>query len=587
MPRANFRESVKAALRERVAHRCSNPDCRASTAAPGSGSAGIVRAGDAAHITAAAPKGPRYDASTPSAERSSIENGIWLCVVCARKVDHDQNSYSVELLRGWKVSAEAAAARELGRPLVSNALLQTEMLAAIQAHFAKDRASDQMGVEPLDHLLDALKRLAVSGEARGSAAMQLSSDGRYEDAATEAIRLAEDEALAAAHLGGAAKEARIRAAARWIDAGDIAFVSDAQRAVEAYERCIEVDPSNPQGWSRLGNASWWAGRLDRALDAFTRIWQEMDGDNSLLFKSTDPVAAQKAISILDQLSVSREQRIWVVRGLVIAGLNIIELLRHEPALISNWVFRLVPIDPQGGLGKSREPREEDAPTLIQFFHERVYNLGNAVAPDAVSVEHRRILATLSSVAKHRGELDRSEEYLQRARAMNVERRDFVSEAGYLSNLGAIACMRGHTNTAREYFSKALALCKGDPSLGRLYMTAQRLSFDEVERRRIEHELKVADGTVDTSLRDDEIEVCNLLSDEFTYNTEAATEKALHLKEVEGNVHGNLARIALADGDTELARREFRISLAVHESIGHTRGASISRNELLKLNRDTA
>ena len=593
MPRDNFKESVKAALRDRVAHRCSNPNCRVSTAAPGSGATGVIRGGDAAHITGASPRGPRYDASISSAERSSIGNGIWLCVVCARKVDHDQDTYSIGLLRGWKASAEAAATQEFGRPLVTDAQLNLQMqilvaqqdqaaqLAAIRAALA---ASGQVGVEPLDHLLDALRRLADSGRARGSAAMQLSSDGRYEDAAIEALRLAEDEALAATHLGAAAKEARIRAAARWIDAGDIAFVSNPQRAVDAYERCTEIDPSNPFGWSRLGEASWWAGRLDKALNAFTRLWAGMP-ESDVLFEAGDPVGAQKALSILDGSSVSREERIWVVRGIVISGLNIVEILRCQPSLVAKWVFRIVPIESHGGLGKQREPTEVDAAMLIQFFSERIYNLGNAFAPGAVSVEHRRILATLASVSRYRGELDRSEEYLQRARAMNVERRDFVTEAGYLSNLGVIAATRGQTNTARDYFSQALALCKGDPRLGRLYVSTQRLSAYEVERRRIEHERQLAADTVDSALQDGEIEVCNLLSEEFDHDTEIAMEKVMRLKEIEGNAHGNLAQIALADDDLELARCEYEISLAIHESIGNTRGATISREALVLLNSD--
>ncbi len=604
MPRDNFKESVKAALRDRVAHRCSNPGCRVPTAAPGPGIAGVVRGGDAVHITGASPNGPRYDASISSAERSAIGNGIWLCVVCARKVDHDQDSYSVELLRSWKASAEAAAAQEFGRPLANDANLhaQTQMLvaqqgtlqreilaklASIQADLASRCTSDQIGVEPLDHLREALRRLASSGDARGSAAMQLSSDGRYEDAATEAIDLAEEEALTATCLGDAANQARIRAATRWIDAGDIAFVSDPQRAVDAYERCTEIDPSNAIALGRLGNASWWAGHLDKALNAFTQLWRGMPESDALLLEASNPTEAQKVGAILSRPGFPREEHIWIVRGIVVAGLNIIEILQHDPSLIANWIFRLVPIDPQGSLGSSRKPMEEDAPMLIRFFSERIYNLGNAVAPGAVSVEHRRLLSTLADVSRYRGELNRSEEYLQRARAMNVEQRDFVVEAGYLCNLGVIAGMRGQTNTARDYFSQAITLCKGDPSKGRLYMTTQRFSADKVERRRIEHERQLAAGTAAPALRDDEIEVCNLLSEEFDRNTELATERAIRLKEVEGNAHGNLARIALEDGNLRLARSEFEISLAIHDSIGHASGAAISRNALLNLTSEDA
>lgn len=412
--------------------------------------------------------------------------------------------------------------------------------------------------------------------------MQLSSDGHYEDAATQAIHLAEEEALAANCLGDAANQARIRAATRWIDAGDIAFASNPQRAVDAYERCTQIDPSNAIALGRLGNASWWAGHLDKALNAFTQLWQRMPRSDTLMLAASGPTEAEKVGAVLDRPGIPREEHIWIVRGIVVAGLNIVELLQRDPSLIVNWIFRLVPIDPQGTLGSSRRPMEEEASMLIGFFNDRIHNLGNAMAPGAVSVEHRRLLSTLADVSRYRGELNRSEEYLQRARSISVEQRDFVVEAGYLSNLGVIASMRGQINTARDYSSQAITLCKGDPSKGRLYMTTQRFNAAEVDRRRLEHEEQLAAGTADPALRDDEIEVCNLLSEEFDDNPELAEMRAMRLKEIEGNAHGNLARIALEDGDLGLATSEFEISLAIHDSIGHVSGAEISRKALSDL-----
>jgi len=562
MLRDNFKESIKAALRDRVAHRCSNPDCRVPTAAPGSGTTGVVRGGDAAHITAASPGGPRYDESISATERSSIENGIWLCVVCARKIDHNRDPYPVELLRQWKTSAETAAAQEFGKPVLTDARLHTQtqmlitqqdqvqreilaQLSSIQADLANGRTSNQMGVEPLDHLLEALRRLADSGNARGSAAMQLSSDGRYADAATEAIRLAEDEANAATCLGSAAEEARTRAAARWLDAGDIAFVSDCLQAADAYERCTEIDPSHPYGWSRLGEASWWVGRLDRALHAFTRLWQLMPEGVETLARAGDPPAVQQARFMIEHPEVTHQAYVWTLRGIIIAGLNIVEILRREPSLVSKWVIRLVPAD---RLDERREPTESDAPGMVKFFTERVYNLGSMIDVSAAPTEHRRILESLAHLASWRGELDESEAYLRRARDMCVEQRDFVAEAVYLCNLGVVACMRGQANTARDYFAQALALCKGDPCQGRLFVGTRLIGVEEAARRREQREQKLANGTAVAFPEADEIEVCNLLADEFDGDPEAAMRRALVLKEAEGNAHANLGKLAVVDGN---------------------------------------
>ncbi|WP_158615603.1 tetratricopeptide repeat protein [Comamonas sp. BIGb0124] len=529
-------------------------------------------------------------------ERSSIENGIWLCAVCARKIDHDQVAYPVELLREWKASAETAAAREFGKPLLTEAHLHTQtqglitqqgqvqqeilaQLHAIQADLANGRTSNQMGVEPLDHLLEALRRLADSGKARGSAAMQLSSDGRYADAATEAIRLAEDEADAAAHLGKAAKAARVRAAARWLDAGDIAFISDFVQAANAYERCTEMDPSNPYGWSRLGEISLWLGRLDKALHAFTRMWGSMPEGVATLARAGDPPAMQQARFMTDHPDLTHKARVWAIRGIMIAGLNIVEILRREPSLVSECGLRLVPLD---RLGEQRKPTEREAPGIIEFFRERVYNLGCVIDASAAPTEHRRILEGLARIAGHRGELDKSEEYLHRARSMSLEQKDFVAEAVYLCNLGTIVGLRGQANTARDYFVQALALCKGDPRQGRLFVGTKFISVEEAAERREQHKQKLANGTAIASPEADEIEVCNLLADEFDQDSEAAMRRALVLKETEGNAHGNLGKLAAADGNLDLARREFEVSLALHESIGYSAGVSATRNAILSL-----
>ena len=75
----DFSEPVKRNLALRAGGLCSNPECRASTSGPQDDPAKAVNVGVAAHITAASPGGPRYDANLAPEERSSSSNGIWLC----------------------------------------------------------------------------------------------------------------------------------------------------------------------------------------------------------------------------------------------------------------------------------------------------------------------------------------------------------------------------------------------------------------------------------------------------------------------------------------------------------------------------
>lgn len=111
--RDNFTEKTKKILGQRVGFKCSNPDCRKLTKGPHTDPDKSINIGVAAHITAASKNGPRYDSSLSSIERSSIDNGIWLCEDCAKLIDSDEKRYTCELIRTWKSTAESLALAEL------------------------------------------------------------------------------------------------------------------------------------------------------------------------------------------------------------------------------------------------------------------------------------------------------------------------------------------------------------------------------------------------------------------------------------------------------------------------------------------
>ena len=102
-----------------MGYHCSNPVCVSSTLGPALNEDGTINIGVGAHITAASPGGPRYDANMTSAERSSGANGIWLCQSCSKLIDSDENRYTVALLHQWKKDAvqRARDATASGRPL--------------------------------------------------------------------------------------------------------------------------------------------------------------------------------------------------------------------------------------------------------------------------------------------------------------------------------------------------------------------------------------------------------------------------------------------------------------------------------------
>lgn len=111
--RDDFPVNIKDVLAKRIGFRCSNPNCRQLTSGPQTDPSKVINVGVAAHITATSPQGPRYDPVLTPEDRSSINNGIWLCQTCAKLVDNDPIRYSAVTLEAWKREAEEAAIKEL------------------------------------------------------------------------------------------------------------------------------------------------------------------------------------------------------------------------------------------------------------------------------------------------------------------------------------------------------------------------------------------------------------------------------------------------------------------------------------------
>lgn len=106
LSRDDFHARTKRILAERVAYRCSRPQCRRQTIGPHSEPEKSAQIGVAAHIHAAAPGGARYEPAQSTQERSSIANGVWLCQTCSRLIDADGARFPADVLRQWKRECE-------------------------------------------------------------------------------------------------------------------------------------------------------------------------------------------------------------------------------------------------------------------------------------------------------------------------------------------------------------------------------------------------------------------------------------------------------------------------------------------------
>lgn len=129
--RDDFSEETKRTCANRVANRCSRPDCRALTSGPQLDPRRALNVGVAAHITAAAPGGPRYDPNLTSEQRRHPDNAIWLCQTSAKLIDNDPARYTASLLRTWKSQAEQEALESLGKTTATFPLLPESLMSLI------------------------------------------------------------------------------------------------------------------------------------------------------------------------------------------------------------------------------------------------------------------------------------------------------------------------------------------------------------------------------------------------------------------------------------------------------------------------
>jgi hypothetical protein len=100
-------------IAKRAGWLCAFPSCRKHTVGATEDGKGEINIGTAAHICAAAPGGPRYDENMSETDRSSAENGIWMCRDHGKVIDSDVKHFTVSLLHQWKKESETESWRRV------------------------------------------------------------------------------------------------------------------------------------------------------------------------------------------------------------------------------------------------------------------------------------------------------------------------------------------------------------------------------------------------------------------------------------------------------------------------------------------
>jgi hypothetical protein len=157
--RDDFSKPTRRRLAEDVGYRCSHPECRRQTIGPAASGSKPTNLGEAAHITAAAPGGARYDPALSSEERRAEANGVWMCALHAKQVDSDEKEYTVEKLRKWKAEAKAEALDAL----TSGRLVLPVGILAIDADLLDRLGLKDSDIEALTTRLKNAARADIDG----------------------------------------------------------------------------------------------------------------------------------------------------------------------------------------------------------------------------------------------------------------------------------------------------------------------------------------------------------------------------------------------------------------------------------------
>jgi hypothetical protein len=91
----------------RAAARCGHPDCKRFLVEPATDLDAEAMYGQAAHMAAHSPGGPRFDPNYPQAKLDSYDNLLLLCGNCHTIVDKQPNTYTTDQLRSWKEEHES------------------------------------------------------------------------------------------------------------------------------------------------------------------------------------------------------------------------------------------------------------------------------------------------------------------------------------------------------------------------------------------------------------------------------------------------------------------------------------------------
>ncbi|MGR0480550.1 MAG: tetratricopeptide repeat protein [Candidatus Electronema sp. V4] len=338
-------------------------------------------------------------------------------------------------------------------PPVDAGQLAEKLLAPLQGELATKN-------EQIKALTEAVIALSKTGASAASINDALQALQQGHTAKAQAIFA---EVLRSKEAEGRQANKEAAAAARHL--GALAFMSDTKAALAAYQKAVQLDPNDADGWNQLASLLLRTGELTQAEEAYRKVLalaeahqnkQEQAmafGNLGLVYRTRGELDKAEE---MHRKALALNQALGRREGMALAFGNL------------GLVYRT-----RGELDKAEE------------MHRKALALNEALG-------HREGMAlafgNLGLVYQTRGELDKAEEMHRKALALNEALGHKEYMAANYGNLGLVYMTRGELDKAEEMYGKSLeisealglkeTMANGYTNLGLVY--AQRGNLAQAE-----------------------------------------------------------------------------------------------------------
>ncbi len=297
----------------------------------------------------------------------------------------------------------------------------------------KDLAAKDEKIKQLENTIERLQK--DSADKLKQQALQ----ALKEDDTEKAVELLEKSALSRTEK---------LTAQNWIDIGNIAYLNDSQKALNAYKKATDLDPSNPVSWNQLGLIQNRLGHSDKAQYAYEKVL-ELSGIDKKIQASA---YGNLGILYLNHGDLDKAEEF------TLKALDINNSLGRQKGMATAYGNLGIIYKTNGDLNNA-EGFYDDAE---EFYDDAEKLFLKALAIDENLGRQKGMANAYGSLAiiyKKRDKINKAEEYYLKALEIykNLGRRESMGRV--YANLGIIYKTDGQLDKAEKYYMLSLGIAE--------------------------------------------------------------------------------------------------------------------------------